>query len=292
MAGIYKTPGVYIEEIPKFPPSIAPVETAIPAFIGYTEIAERKGESLKNKPMRIESIAEYEELFGGEPSQKVALYLDANNQFVSAKATSTLFMYNSLRLFYANGGGNCYIVSVGLYDDIKKEDGDFKPPSSEDLKKGLDALRQADEPTIIVASDAFYSDGGGAYEFQKQALVQCNDLQDRVTLCDLKNENVTDVTDFRNEADKFKEGISMNHLKYGAAYGPWIKANFPHTLSSRHLTLQRLGGGEIKLETLTTDDKVKSLIAALNKTVELVNTTSSDKKTLLKVDGKNVGIVT
>ena len=34
---MYKTPGVYIEEIPKFPPSIAAVETAIPAFIGYTE---------------------------------------------------------------------------------------------------------------------------------------------------------------------------------------------------------------------------------------------------------------
>jgi uncharacterized protein len=35
----YKTPGVYIEEIPHLPPSIASVETAIPAFIGYTEKA-------------------------------------------------------------------------------------------------------------------------------------------------------------------------------------------------------------------------------------------------------------
>ncbi len=35
----YKTPGVYIEEIPKLPPSIAQVETAIPAFIGYTNIS-------------------------------------------------------------------------------------------------------------------------------------------------------------------------------------------------------------------------------------------------------------
>ncbi|MFC3362471.1 hypothetical protein ACFOG5_04690 [Pedobacter fastidiosus] len=33
----YKTPGVYINEINNFPPSIATVETAIPAFIGYTE---------------------------------------------------------------------------------------------------------------------------------------------------------------------------------------------------------------------------------------------------------------
>ncbi|MBE9013433.1 hypothetical protein IQ250_24885, partial [Pseudanabaenaceae cyanobacterium LEGE 13415] len=37
MATTYKTPGVYIEEISKFPPSIAEVATAIPVFIGYTE---------------------------------------------------------------------------------------------------------------------------------------------------------------------------------------------------------------------------------------------------------------
>lgn len=34
MAIAYKTPGVYVAEVPSFPPSIAPVETAIPAFIG------------------------------------------------------------------------------------------------------------------------------------------------------------------------------------------------------------------------------------------------------------------
>ena len=43
MATAYKTPGVFIEEIPKFPPSIAPVETAIPAFIGYTQKADDVG---------------------------------------------------------------------------------------------------------------------------------------------------------------------------------------------------------------------------------------------------------
>ena len=40
--GPYSTPGVYIEEIVKFPPSVAQVETAIPAFIGNTEKAIRK----------------------------------------------------------------------------------------------------------------------------------------------------------------------------------------------------------------------------------------------------------
>jgi phage tail sheath protein FI len=38
----YTTPGVYIEEIPHLPPSIASVDTSIPAFIGYTEKAQEK----------------------------------------------------------------------------------------------------------------------------------------------------------------------------------------------------------------------------------------------------------
>jgi len=41
MANNYKTPGVYVEEISKLPPSVAQVETAIPAFIGFTEKGEK-----------------------------------------------------------------------------------------------------------------------------------------------------------------------------------------------------------------------------------------------------------
>ena len=37
----YRTPDVYVEEISVFPPSVAEVETAIPAFVGYTEFARR-----------------------------------------------------------------------------------------------------------------------------------------------------------------------------------------------------------------------------------------------------------
>src|SRR6185369_4688574 len=71
MAVAYKTPGVYIEEIPKFPPSIAPVETAIPAFIGYTEKAEELApDDLKLKPTRITSLLEYETLFGSAQKEE------------------------------------------------------------------------------------------------------------------------------------------------------------------------------------------------------------------------------
>lgn len=52
-----KTPGVYINEIDAFPPSVAQVATAVPAFVGFTQ----KGPTV---PTRITSFMEFEQLFG------------------------------------------------------------------------------------------------------------------------------------------------------------------------------------------------------------------------------------
>ena len=72
----YKTPGVYIEEISKLPASVAPVATAIPAFIGYTETREQGGETLAaNTPVRIMSLLEYEEIFGGSFDEELTVTL-------------------------------------------------------------------------------------------------------------------------------------------------------------------------------------------------------------------------
>ncbi|MDO8937573.1 MAG: phage tail sheath C-terminal domain-containing protein [Methylicorpusculum sp.] len=252
MAQAYKTPGVYIEEIPKFPPSIAAVETAIPAFIGYTEKAVRDGETLINKPIRIESIAEYELYFGGSPSQNVTLFLDTNNQFVRSEAFAKLYLYDSLRLFYANGGGKCYIVSVGPFP---------VSVSSATLESALVLLEQEDEPTLILAPDVV-SDTNGPFEFQKKALVQCNKLQDRFVICDL-TQSVTN-TAFNASVTTFRNSIGINYLKYGAAYGPWIRANLPRTLLRRNITLLREGvNTAIQLGNLTNDEATQAIIADL-----------------------------
>lgn len=57
------TPGVYIEDTNAFPNSVVEVATAVPAFIGYTEMASENGKSLVNRPVRITSIAEYRLFF-------------------------------------------------------------------------------------------------------------------------------------------------------------------------------------------------------------------------------------
>src|SRR6266849_5976686 len=63
----YKTPGVYVEEISTLAPSVVAVETAIPAFIGYTETAtDTGGNNLRLVPTRIKSLLEYQAFFGGD----------------------------------------------------------------------------------------------------------------------------------------------------------------------------------------------------------------------------------
>src|SRR3954465_7391185 len=126
MASTLMTPGVYLEEKNAFPSSAVAVETAVPAFIGYTSIAERNGKSLVGKPTRITSFAEYIECFGegfrprfniADPAaeDKDTFTLDGAQKVVAINENNTAYLFNSIRLFYANGGGPCYILSVGLY---------------------------------------------------------------------------------------------------------------------------------------------------------------------------------
>lgn len=270
MAGVYKTPGVFIEEIPKFPPSIAPVETAIPVFIGYTARAVRGGEPLLNKAIRIESIAEYESYYGGSPPQNVTITLDSNNRFVKAEAAdeARYYLYDSLRMFYANGGGKCYILSVGSYDDAV---------ASATLEAALLELEKEDEPTIIMAPDAV-SDTNGPYSFQQQALLQCNKLKDRVTVCDLLPS--TTNTEFNNTVAAFRDNIGINNLKYGAAYAPWLRANLPRNLLLRNVDLVRDGGGDINISSLTTDSDIQALISDIRTVETAVDAAATQEETM------------
>lgn len=271
MSGIYKTPGVYVEEIPKFPPSIAPVETAIPAFIGYTEKAMKNGASLNLKPTQIESIAEYETYFGGSPSQDVTVKLNSNNEFVSAEANAKLYMYDSLRMFYANGGGKCYIISIGDYNITADK---------QHFLNGLEKLSIEDEPTIILCPDAASLGGTDLYDIQVEGLIQSAKLMDRVVVCDLKNS-----TEFKDDVQEFRDKVGINNLKYGAAYGPWMNVSLPRSLFRRNLILKNSDtNGLISLKSLTSDTDIISLIDELL-LVEQTIADTSQAETTIHIDG-------
>jgi phage tail sheath protein FI len=219
----YKTPGVYVEEISTLPPSVAEVSTAIPAFVGYTATHpnDKDGKPVAPIVKRISTMLDYETLFGGAfpSSYKVT----AGNDLVigpgdlpEGAVKFNFLLYYSLSLYFKNGGGGCYVVSVGNYGTT---------PAKSHFEDGLKALAKEDEPTLILLTDAVnlpadkknqYAD---YYDLAQQALDQCNSLGDRFAILDIPA--TVSVDDFRNAP------IS-NHLMYGAAYYPFVQTSLTY----------------------------------------------------------------
>lgn len=199
----YKTPGVYVEEIAKFPPSVAQVETAIPAFIGYTE----KGPKLD--PTRITSLMEYETIFGGADLETEAFKVSVADNVVTTtideSKLSKFKLYYSLQMYFANGGGPCYIVAVDHYYN-----GSTKTTISLNAQKaGLELLEKEDELTLIVYPDIEAIPQDEAYSLYEISLDHAAKMGDRFVILD----TIGGVKNFR-------EGVETDSLKYGAAYHP------------------------------------------------------------------------
>jgi phage tail sheath protein FI len=252
--GQMKTPGVYIVEKSAFPNSVVEVATAVPAFIGYTEKADNKGKSLLNKPWRITSLAEYHNYYGSgpmplfeigviekkapkkkskkEPDDKGPAETEAASEASPETPAFTYgdteylltqkngpeggkyLFYYSMLLFFQNGGGPCYIVSVGNYsDDIEMDS----------LQKGIELLIKEQEPTMVVIPEAVLLDQENCISLQQASLAHCGgNMKNRISILDVwdgykdRRDPPSDcVAEFRNR-------LGINYLDYGAAYYPWI----------------------------------------------------------------------
>lgn len=273
MATTYKTPGVFVEEIPKLPPSVAQVETALPAFVGYTNKADEIAPGdLINKPKRIGSLVEFEQFYGTGPSPEVTeVNIDSNNNFTSATVKNTFFMYDSLRMFYANGGGDCYIVSVGKSEKATTI-------SKSNFTTGVDELRKEDAPTIILFPDAATLGNSELAEVQQAALLQCADLGDRVGLFDVKQDDPLGAN--------FRNNIGINNLKYGAVYSPWLKVNLPKAIKYTDVkSVIKRAGISVPLSGLTSDVEVQGLITELEQAYADVANIETKTKVLSPPNG-------
>ncbi|TKC88728.1 phage tail sheath family protein [Trinickia terrae] len=232
----YKTPGVHIVEQDAFPNTVVEVATAIPAFIGYTEKARDGNVAKKYVPTRIESMTDYVKIFGGpyKPVFTLKQSDDKTHYLTAQDPTSRFFLYYAVDLYFANGGGPAYVVSVGNYSDVVlngKNVKDFTPdpdPNNLDLVAPFDALKKAQEVTLLVAPDTVLFDKpADCYGFWTQALAHCNQMQSRMALIDIyggdQRRTYDDATDvISGEPYGFREMIGTNFLNYGVTYYPWV----------------------------------------------------------------------
>lgn len=258
-----KTPGVYVQELNAFPPSIVGVQTAVPAFVGYTEQAVLAGKQVYFKPIKIGSMADYEAVFGTKfpplydlkvvsavptPSDPTPtdydFEFDGVNYSINQTHASHFYLYHSLKLFYDNGGGTAYVVSVGNYTDSGQSP-DGVDINYDLLKQGLDVIADQVGPTMLVIPDATLlpkdpdpiegtniPKSGDFKQLVREMLKQCNKLQDRVAILDvygakqIKQDQTKVVFEAELDAviDQFRKDVGDDYLNYGMGYFPFVNS--------------------------------------------------------------------
>lgn len=293
--GQMKTPGVYVVEKNAFPNSVVEVATAVPAFIGYTQKADNKGKSLSKKPWRISSMGEFHQYYGYSPEAKFtieekaadstedAAFRLAGKEYVATqpngKEGGRYLLYFGMLQFFQNGGGPCYIVSVGDYaDEI----------DAKKLTDGIETLIREQEPTMVVIPDAVLLAAADCISVQQAALAHCGGkMKNRMAILDVWGGHKDRQDPSGDCIEQFRSALGINYLDYAAAYYPWVNTtivqdrdvNFESIANLEDLQgLLRLelGISDTAPDADATDPSARGRNAKLAQQVQAVNDLSKD----------------
>ena len=194
-------------------------------FIGYTEKAiDIHGNNLTNVLTPVGSLLDYESYFGGAKYHNAEVCVDLEGKVVTITDTETSsHLYRSIDLYFRNGGGNCYILSVGNYS---------ASISIDHFVNALSVLQNEEGPTLIILTDAVNLSDADYYTLCKSALAQCNELKDRFVILDVKDNDIT----------AFRENIGADNLSYGAAYYPCLNTTLSNPYDELKVSVRRSYG--------------------------------------------------
>jgi len=269
-----KSPGVYINEQNAFPNSVVSVATAVPAFIGYTPQAMYDGKSYTNIAHRITSFAEFQAIYcypNPAPPASPAIqyspeyylvqqkaqptdrdYIVINNAFYSIlpDPNTIYYMYNSIELFYQNGGGDAYIVSVGTYGPASMQP---MGPGQQivnpnvmlgQLEGGLALLLNEQEPTMYICPEATLLSVADNSTLMQSMLAQSQAMQTAICVFDLIGGRNPDPLTYSDDINLFRENTGEQGLNYGSAYYPFIGTTI---MQGTDINYTNLFGGDVKL---------------------------------------------
>ncbi|MCY0094974.1 phage tail sheath family protein [Hoeflea ulvae] len=169
-------------------------------------------------------MAEFEQIFGGQPKLLFLPGSEEGGADWQLVAHSHFLLYYSMRLFFYNGGGPCWIVSVGDY-------GSADAPvikSARHFEAAWPALSRQVEPTIVVVPDAVLLPLDDHAAVSNAALQHCADLRDRIAILDVYNgdrRRTRDAEDVISGSNGFRQQIRSEQPSFGAAYYPWLKTS-------------------------------------------------------------------
>lgn len=268
-----QTPGVYIDEVNAFPNAAVPAPTSIPAFVGYTPQAEYQGKSYLNMAQKITSFADFRAIYclpdpmpPAEPAKQYdpQYYLvesanpPSTGQYLTIEGVyynvlpdpdSIYYLYNSVRLFYENGGGDAYIVSVGHYGQPSGKALATGAPLLNnnvrltDLQAGLALLKNEHEPTMYICPEATLLSEVNYTSLTQSMLLLNEEMQTAISILDIIGAKYPDPLTYTVDIEAFRNSTGTNGLKYGAAYYPFVGTTI---MQSNEIDYTNLFGGDVK----------------------------------------------
>jgi hypothetical protein len=307
------TPGVFINEINAFPNSVVGISTAIPAFVGYTPQALFEGKSYINVPVKITSFVEFQDIFclpdpplpaspikqyspeyylveqKSQPEKGDYMLISESYYSILPDPNTIYYLYNSVKLFYENGGGEAYIVSVGTYGPALKKpmdiDSQLVNPNVvlSDLLNGLQLLLNEPEPTLYICPEATLLCLEENATLMQSMLLQCSQLQTTMSIFDIIGGNDPDPVLYTEDIFNFRKNTGSLGLNYGMAYYPFIGTAL---MQNEDIDYTNLFGGDTK-QLLTVinpisapNPSVASIIANIQNPANTLNTAQNNNALL------------
>lgn len=244
---VMKTPGVYIEERSAFPNSVVQVATALPVFIGYTEKAMSGNTSLAGKPTRLQTLGEFMTMFGGAhkpmfdlrpyqaptehpysedagkdmdmqlPPAVFSIDGPSDAEEMEVVQTNTPYcLFTAMRMFFLNGGGDCFVMSIGTYDK--------KGISAKAMLDAIGKLTKVPDATMVLIPEAIRLNRQDCSKVQQAMMTHCGEVMaNRFAILDVHG-GYLDQGPVNDPIACFRDDIGTKCLDYAAAYYPWLNS--------------------------------------------------------------------
>lgn len=223
------------------PATVEPVLSAVPVFIGYTE---RSGtDAVSNDttmichPKKINSLVAYEECFGTTPRETIRVCIHESRNAdtdklngpgveVACDVRPAHKMYYHMQMYFVNGGGPCYVVSVG--------DANAGKVTIANLLAGLKTAEECQDATLTVCPQVEGLSADDAAAFYRAALKQADERRDRFAVFDCFD---------NDDALLVRELVGLRHLSFGAVYHPYLKTSLPVLYDTNKINVEYVAEG-------------------------------------------------
>lgn len=144
--------------------------------------------------------------------------------------------------FFQNGGGPCYIVSVGSYaDDI----------DAIELKAGITHLVKEAEPTMLLIPEAIQLSEDDCINVEQAMLEHCGSkMKNRIAILDIWNGYKNRQHPDGDCIESFRSKLGTNYLGFSSAYYPWLNTSI---VQDRDVSFLNISNVDKLVELLTAE---------------------------------------